>query len=442
MSVAALHIRDYPSGRYAWYVLVVFFIAAILSYTDRLVLNLLVDPIRRDIHISDTQVSLLQGAAFAVVYSIISLPLGRFADTHNRRNVLIAGVLIWSVATALCGFAGSFGEMFVARIGVGVGEACLAPAIMSMIPDYFPENRRGTAYGVFLTGMAMGGGAAIMIGGTLFDGFESGRLGGLPGVGHMVPWRAVLVALSVPGFLMAGLMMTVREPVRQGKLSANAGAPSSFAETMGYFRKNSRTFGYLFAAFALENLPAFGIPAWIPSIFTRQFGMTLQAVGTVLGTVSLIGSGIGSILGGVVSDWLVPKGGTDVGLRLVVWLSIATVPLLVFPILPDTRWILGVYLVYLILNSMAATAGVTAMQNAVPSDMRGLSVAMQAFLYMIVGLGLGPTSMALVTDYVFHDSKAVGMAIFVVATPVTVATIVLIWLSLGHYRRTRAAMDL
>lgn len=433
--------RDYPNAHYAWYVLTIFFVAAILSYTDRLVLNLLVDPIRQDIHISDTQISLLQGAAFAVVYSFISLPLGRYADTHNRRNVLIAGVLIWSVATAICGFAAGFAGMFVARIGVGVGEACLAPAIMSMIPDYFPENRRGTAYGVFLTGMAMGGGAAIMIGGTLFQGFQSGRLAGLPAIGHMVPWRAVLVALSLPGYLIAGLMLTVREPTRQDKLPADAGTSGSFAATVRYFKRNIHTFGYLFAAFALQNVAVFGIPAWIPSVFTRHFGMTLQAVGTALGAVSLIGSGVGAVLGGVISDRLVLKGGSDIGLRLTVWASIATLPLLAFPILPGTTLVLGVYSVYLILNSMAATAGITAIQNAVPSEMRGLSVAVQAFLYNLVGLGLGPTSVALATEYVFHDSNAVGLAIFVVTTPVTLGMIVLMWLSLGHYRRTRASLD-
>jgi MFS family permease len=433
--------RNYPSGGYAWYVLGIFFVAAILSYTDRLVLNLLVDPIRGDIHISDTQMSLLQGAAFAVVYSFVSLPLGRYADTHNRRNVLIGSILIWSVATAICGFAASFGGMFAARIGVGLGEAALAPAIMSMIPDYFPENRRGTAYGVYLTGMAMGGGAAIVIGGALFHGFQSGRLGAIPAIGHMVPWRAVLVALSLPGYLIAGLMLTVCEPARQDKLSANGGAPGSFAATVRYFKENSRTFGYLFAALALENMPAFGIPAWMPSIFTRQFGMTLQAVGTVLGAVSLIGSGVGAVLGGVISDWLVLRGGPDILLRWVVWVSIGTVPLLTFPLLPGTTLILGVYLVYLILNSMAATAGITAIQNAVPSEMRGLSVAVQAFLYILVGLGLGPTSVALATEYVFRNSKAVGVAIVVVSIPATVGMIVLVWLSLRHYRRTRAAFD-
>jgi MFS family permease len=136
-------------GVLSWLALAVFFIAAMLSYTDRLILNVLVEPIRHDLGVSDVQVSFLQGAAFAVIYSLIGLPLGRFADRHNRRNLVVAGVFLWSVATAACGYAADVGQLFVARVFVGIGESALAPAVMSMIPDLFPPAKRALRLAFF-----------------------------------------------------------------------------------------------------------------------------------------------------------------------------------------------------------------------------------------------------------------------------------------------------
>ena len=430
--------KPFPLPQYAWYALGIFFLAAVLSYTDRLILNLLVDPIRHDLHITDTQVSLLQGAAFAVIYAFISLPLGRYVDSHKRRNIIAAGVLIWSLATALCGVASSFGALFAARIFVGVGEATLAPAVMSLIPDYFPEHRRGTAYGIFLTGMTMGAGAAMLMGGALFEGFHSGRLSAVPLMGHMVPWRAVLIALSLPGYLVMGLVLTVREPARQDTLTSGnrRQAGSHFAITVGYFKDNRRTFAYLFSAFALLNLVSYGCAAWLPSVFVRHFGMTQGQVGNELGVVSLAGTAIGAMLGGLLSDRVVRQGGAAAVLRFTLWTSAATLPLLVSSILPSVSLVLVVYFAFLVVGCMVGTASITAIQNAVPGDMRGFSVAIQAFVYTLVGLGLGPTVIALATQYVYRDPGAVGLAMVTVAVPVTVAGTFLVWLALPHYELT------
>ena len=432
----------FPLQRYAWYALTTFFLAAVLSYTDRLILNLLVDPIRHSLHITDTQVSLLQGAAFAVLYAVISLPLGRYVDRYNRRNIIAVGVMIWSVATAACGLVSSFGALFSARLFVGIGEATLAPAVMSLIPDYFPENRRGTAYGLFLTGMAMGAGAAMLIGGALFEGFHSGRFSAVPLIGHMLPWRAVLIALSMPGCLIAALILTVREPVRQDTLRVDGRlrAANTFLITLRYFLGNRRTFGYLFAAFALLNLVSYGYAAWLPSVLIRRFSETQGQVGNTLGAVSLAGTAIGAITGGLLCDRVARRGNADVVLRLTLWTSVATVPLLISSVLPTTALILFVYFAFLVVGSMVGTASITAIQNAVPGDMRGFSVAMQAFVYTLVGLGLGPTVVALATQYLYRDAKDVGLSIVTVAVPVTLVGTWLIWLALPHYGSTRGSL--
>lgn len=207
----------WPAPSRAWWAVGVFAAAAVLSYTDRLILGILVDPIRAELAISDTQVSLLQGVAFALIYSFAGLPLGRLADIVSRRAVILAGVVLWSAATVACGYARSFEALFVARVFVGIGEAALAPAAMSMIADFFPRERRGIATGTFLMGMVVGGGAALAIGGGLLAAAQGGAFADWPVVGAMAPWRTVLVLLGLPGIVLAALLLTLREPLRRAR---------------------------------------------------------------------------------------------------------------------------------------------------------------------------------------------------------------------------------
>jgi len=180
-------VHQYPSRPYAWAVVAILIATAVLSYTDRQVLSLLVDPIRGSLGITDTQISLLLGTAFAVVYGTAGIPLGYLADRTSRRNLIFAGVTVWSVGTIACGLSNNFFEIFASRIVVGLGEAALSPAAISLISDYFPPSRRGTAVGLFLSGIAMGSGAAILIGGGVLHAVELGKRGRLKGVLNHVP---------------------------------------------------------------------------------------------------------------------------------------------------------------------------------------------------------------------------------------------------------------
>src|SRR5947208_11542129 len=190
----------YPRRSYAWAVVAILIGTAILSYTHRQVLSLLVDPIRRDLFISDTEVSLLLGTAFAVVYGVAGIPFGLLADRTSRRNLIFFGVVVWSIGTVACGFAGSFSGLFAARIVVGLGEAVLSPAAISLISDYFPPSRRGTAVGCFLSGIAMGIGASILIGGGVLHLVQLGALAHTP-LATQAPWRLVLLVIGAPGLL-------------------------------------------------------------------------------------------------------------------------------------------------------------------------------------------------------------------------------------------------
>lgn len=439
MTIGVSGVDAYPHRAYAWFAVFVFFLAATLSYTDRLILNLMVDAIRADLHISDTGISLLQGVAFAALYACLGLPLGRYADRHNRRNLVIAGVAVWSICTALCGLAQSFGQMFLVRVGVGIGEAALAPAAISMIADYFPPHRRGTAISLFLAGMVAGAGAANIIGGALLGAIGDGLLAHVPGLAGIAPWRAVFLILSVPGLLIIALMLFVREPRRRDRLS-DAGA-ASIATVVDYLRLNRRTFGLMLTAFALLQVVDYAINSWFPAHLMRRFAWTPVEVGTTLGVIGISCGLIGALAGGVLVDFVQSRGYIDAKVRVVTIATTLLLPALLFPLLPTATSAIALFVGYTLVMSMMGAAGIGAVQDVAPSDMRGLMVSLQAFIYTLLGLGAGPTLVALTTDHILRDPAKVGVSIVLVAMPAAAIAAALLWNLLPSFRATRARME-
>lgn len=257
--------REYPSAAQAWSAVLIFALAALLSYTDRQILALLVDPIRSDLHISDTGLSILQGAAFAVLYSLIGLPLGRIADLVPRRTLLLFAVLLWSLGTVLCGCAQSFAQLFTARLLVGVGEAALAPAAMSLIGDYFRPSARALPTGVFLTGMVAGGGTAIAVGGYLLSAAEHAAFSVLPIMRALAPWRQVLVILGSSGAMVALLFLALREPPGRRIAPADIRARLlELTEVFDVFRSRYRLLLPLYAAMGIGSIVDYAILSWTP----------------------------------------------------------------------------------------------------------------------------------------------------------------------------------
>jgi MFS family permease len=431
----------YPPTPAGWYVVAILFGAAMISYTDRLILNLLVDPIRRDLQLTDVQISYLQGAAFAIIYAIIALPMGNFADRHSRRKLLLFGISTWSLATAACGFAASFKDLFLLRLCVGIGEAALAPAAMSLIPDYFPPQRRGTAIGVFLLGIQCGAGAANLIGGLLIAGFASGRFAGIPLLGHLEPWRAVLVSLGIAGVAVGALLFTVREPARQDTIATTLGRTQRehLRIVISYLKRNRWTFVLLVAAFCLDNVRGYGTDSWMPSVLVRDFGLPASRAGTLLGYTSLICGMLGAPLGGLLCDRLA-KRRVDAGVYLALVATFLEFLFIAFPLAGTPSLVLLGYGLYNVLVSLAAISGLTAIQNAAPSEMRGMVVAIQASLFTLLGLGLGPTLVAGVTELLFRSPRMVNVAIVTVSVPIVALMAAALRLSLPHYRATRARM--
>jgi MFS family permease len=378
---------------------------AIVSYTDRQVLSLLVDPVRHDLQISDTQISLLLGTAFAVIYGIAGIPFGMLADRVSRRNLIFFAVVVWSAGTVACGYAQSFAQLFAARIVVGLGESVLSPAAISLISDYFPPSRRGMAVGCFLSGIAIGIGASILIGGGVLHLVEVGALAGTP-LAALTPWRLVLLLIGAPGLVWAFVILVIREPARR---ASQAAVSRGSAASIGYIPLSVVAPIYLVVAMA--SLVDNAVGAWAPSLLIRNFGRDPAQVGLQLGLLLTIAFGGGVLLGGWLSDRV---GGHGQWMRKL-GVCMATSFLIIPASLALTSSHVGIVMtgvpLYFALSGVVTACGFSSILDATPNSRRGFAMAVSFFLNVAVGAGLGPTSVALASAHIFGDAAGLGPAI-------------------------------
>jgi MFS family permease len=423
----------YPRRSYAWCVVAILVGTAILSYTDRQVLSLLVDPVRRDLGISDTQVSLLLGLAFAFVYGVAGLPFGLLADRTSRRNLILCGVLVWSTGTLGCAYAHNFTQLFAARIIVGLGESVLSPAAISLISDYFPPSRRGIAVGCFLSGIAIGIGASILIGGGVLNLVESGAFTGTA-LGGLAAWRLVLVLLGAPGFVWALAILLIREPVRRAADAVRAGGARP-----GMARATLLSAAPIYFIVATASLVDNAVGAWAPTLLIRNFGADPAQVGLELGLLLMIGFGGGVLLGGWLADRVGGNGQWPRKLGVCLVSSLMILPVAAAIDVPRYAVVMGAVPLYFALSGIVTACGFSAILDAVPNHRRGFAMALSFFLNVAIGAGLGPTSVALASERLFGAAAGYGPAIAsTVAAGYLLAAVVLIG-TLTVLRRGNAA---
>lgn len=418
----------YPSRSYAWTVVAILIATAVLSYTDRQVLSLLVDPIRADLHITDNEVSLLLGTAFAVVYGVAGIPLGWLADRTSRRNLIFAGVLVWSVGTLACGLSQSFRQLFAARIVVGTGEAVLSPAAISLISDYFPPSRRGTAVGFFLSGIAMGIGVAILIGGGVLHLVESGVLAGTP-LASQPAWRLVLLMIGAPGLLWAFAILLIREPARRATEPSDDArptdtAPHGLVPPHPSWRSTvvSRTVP-VYLVVAMASLVDNAVGGWAPTLLMREFGKDPAEVGVQLGLVLTAGFGGGVLIGG----WLADRGRWAYKLGVCLVSSSLILPVSLLINVPQFNVVFLSIPLYFALSGTVTACGFSAILDVVPNRSRGLAMAISFFLNVALGAGIGPTAVSQASEHVFGSNAGLGPAItLTVAAGYAIAVVALI----------------
>jgi MFS family permease len=400
----------YPRRSYAWVVVAILIGTAILSYTDRQVLSLLVDPIRHDLLISDTEVSLLLGTAFAVVYGIAGIPFGLLADRTSRRNLIFFGVVVWSIGTLACGFAHSFGELFAARVVVGLGESVLSPSAISLISDYFPASRRGLAVGSYLSGIAIGNGASILIGGGALQLVAAGVFAGTP-IAVIAPWRLVLLVIGSPGLLWSLAILAIREPQRRAAIAADgSGAGGASGRHAAVWRVAP-----IYLVVATASLVDNAVGAWAPTLLIRDFGRDAAQVGLQLGLLLTIGFGGGVLLGGWLSDLLGRGGRWSRKLGVCLVSSLVILPVCWAIDAAQVRIVMAAVPLYFALSGIVTACGFSSILDVVPNRQRGFAMAVSFFLNVALGAGLGPTSVALVSERGFGTAAGLGPAIALTA---------------------------
>lgn len=426
--------NGYPSSLSAWTTVTILMVAYVLSFIDRQILNLLVGPIRRDLVISDTQMSLLMGLSFALFYTVCGIPLGRLADTRSRRGLIALGVLFWSAATAACGMAKLYWQFLICRVGVGVGEAALSPAAYSLIADSFPPQRRATAMAVYGMGVYLGSGIAFLLGGLVIQFASAQGDLQLPLLGEVRPWQLIFLILGGAGVLFSLVMLAVREPARRG---VGAGVAVPLADVGRYIRSNRRTVLCHNLGFAGLSLAGYGSAAWIPTFFIRTYGWDAGQVGIVYGGIVAVFGCLGIVFGGRLADWLAKRGRDDANMRVGLYAAVGALPLVVaFPLMGDALWACVLLAPAVFFLSMPFGVAPAAIQEIMPNSMRGQASAIYLFVITLIGLGLGPTAVALVTDFVFADDNALRYSLLIVTALAVCSSIVLLWKGLHPYRES------
>jgi MFS family permease len=401
---------NWPSAIEGWVVTILLLIAFTFSFVDRQVLNLLVEPIRLDLQVTDTQISFLQGLAFAVTYILMSVPLGRMVDKYNRVGIMIGGVLVWSATTIACGLSKTYSQLLFARFGVGAGEAALSPAAWSVLADYFRPNKLALPISVYLMGPYLGAGLAMIAGAEVLDWSRDVEEVSLPIVGVVAPWQATFIAVGLPGVLIAGLLATIREPKRKGRLGALTDVPG-WRAVLRYMWQRKKVYAALHLGVPFIVVMLYGLQGWTPTILLRVYGWDLADAGRIYGTLALVAGSAGVLTGPVLSRYLLGRGVLDA----VLGAGMATLSLMTLPFQSSGEMALvsiGCASFFVTLPLALIT---TVMQEVTPNNMRGVVNGMYVVTTNVVGLALGPTLVAASTDYIFQDTMAVAKSLALVA---------------------------
>lgn len=396
-----------------------------LAYLDRQIINLLVEPLKADLGVSDVEISFLQGAAFVIFYTLFGLPIGFVVDRFPRRRIIFIGVVCWSIFSAAGGFAQSYEQLLLARFGVGAGEAALLPAAYSMIGDAVSRQRLSRAISVFSLGAIAGGSLALSLGGYLVK--TATDMGGvvMPFIGEVTSWQLVFLVIGALGIPASFLIFLVPEPERKVGAVPSAQARSSSSD---HLRKHRRFYVLHIAGFSLMCLVMAGNAAWQPAFMQRSFGWDIAEVGAVLGVVHMVGGIAGMLGGGFLADYLQAKGYRDAHMRIYLFampaMAVAAIAAFSSGNLPLTL----VGLTFLGVTGPFIAVAASGLALATPANRRGVVSGVFLFCYNIVGFGAGPTVVAWLSNHLEPNGGDIGSALtltFLIVTPLVVTLFLL-----------------
>lgn len=430
----------WPRPMVAWTTAILLMLANTLAFVDRQALALLVQPIKADLHVSDTGMSLLYGLSFTLFYVIVGIPVARIADRSNRRNIVVGAVFIWSLATALCGFARSFTALFMARVGVGAGEGGLSPAAYSILSDNFPKDKLPAAMGVYQMGIYIGGALALVLGGLIASHVPPSALVALPVIGDVKGWQLIFLLLGLPGILLSIIMLTMREPVRQGTTGETAVVP--LPRLLAHVRRRWQAYTGIGIGFALMILVGNATGAWIPAFLERKFGMTTAQIGASYGPLVLVCGVTGTLAGGFFAGYLRRRGFRYANLQAALLGFTVLIPVSVaFPLMSTAPMALALIGVMNFFAGFNFGGGLAALQEITPNRMRALVSSGYMLAVNLIGAAGGPLAIALVTDFWFADPAELPLAIAMVCAIASPLALLFLLLGLKGYAAALAAPD-
>lgn len=424
---------------WAWYAVGILLLAYIFSIMDRQILTLLVGPIQQSLGVNDTQMGMLHGFTFAAFYAIMGLPIARMIDRGNRPAIIATGIALWSVATAASGLATDFWHLVAARTGVAVGEAVLIPGAVSLLADLFAPDRRGRAMGVLGAGGPVGAGLGLLAGGLLLGVFTL-TPPTLPFLGELLPWQATFIAVGLPGVAIALLMLLAPEPRRMGAARAERTQGVPVSATTDFLKEHARTFTAIMFGTGSLYLAVYGWTGWTPTYFVRELGWTYPEIGKALGVILTVAGPVGAIGGASLAGrWRkqgIATANLRVGILSCIGMAVASTGMVYGG---GTAVSVGFLALGAVFSFTLIGVGTLIIQETAPAPMRGQIAALFTAILNIIGAGLGPVAVGLITDYVLGDATAIGTAI--VLTSVTASGIGLLLFRSGFatYARTRDA---
>jgi MFS family permease len=407
---SSLQERSYT--RYGWWVVALLTLANVSSFVDRQILALLVPFIKRDMHLSDTKLSLLMGLSFALFYTIFGIIISRLADMTNRRNIIAIGISLWSIMTALCAGVKNYSQFFLSRMGVGVGEATLSPSAYSIITDYFPKRKLGLALSVFSMGIFLGSGLALAIGAGLVAHLPTTGTIQLPLLGSIFHWQKLFLFIGIPGILISLLLTTVKEPFRKDLINSGTGRHEfSLKDALKLVFAYPRTYLTICIGTAFTAFVSYGCTAWIPTYFYRTFGWPIPKAGLRFGLVLLLGSICGVLWGGWYADRLKNKGIHHGRLRIGLIAGAGIFLSCLVPLIHDPNLVLAFLFLPVFFVASPMGASTSAVQELMPNQTRALASAIFLFIINMIGMGLGPLVVAFFTDIVYKDELAIRFSL-------------------------------
>lgn len=423
------------AGFDAWWTLALTFLLSLVSYLDRQIISMLVPDIKTTLQISDFQVGLILGPAFAVFNSLFGLPLGWASDRYSRRLVICLGTLVFGVATIVSGFAGSFAALLLARTLVATGEASLGPPAMSLLTEKFPRQQLTTAMSIYSMGLKVGGAVALTMGAVAIV-YAVKVIHAVPALHHVEPWRLVCGITGVPAIVLGLLVYTFRESKADAPRAGADGGKSA----LRFVVEERSLFIPMLIGFSLVAMCGQVLIGWTPTFFNRAFGWKPAQYGPLMGAIGLA-SAFGLILKGAAMDWFYARGVKDIHIRFYTWILLASLPVVAAVFLVKDVWLfIWLYGAVAIVTIPFLNYANVAVQMIAPAPVRGRLAGFVGIPLSLAG-GFGPMLVGMLTDYVFHDEHKLGWSMAVVFSVMIPAALISFRLCLKPFRRAVMAAE-